>query len=90
MAIITLPARIAEATAADLILTFNALTGCSVESFDSRAIAERRVEMAILAAKDADARTGVPKNTDPRVRTRKDIEAKAAERGIEPPAALEA
>lgn len=80
---------IADAQMNDLVETYNALTGKSIKKFENRAIAERRVEMAMLASKDADAHTGVPKNGEPKVRTRDEIKAKAKERGIEPPPAFD-
>lgn len=81
---------IKEADAADLVHTYNQLTGKSVKKFENRTIAERRVEMALLAAKDADAKTGLPKGSEPQPQPRVEILRKAAARGTEPPPALDA
>lgn len=58
-------ALVATASTADLIATYNALTGNSVERFSSRAIAERRTDMAIMSAEDAAGHRGVWKDTKP-------------------------
>jgi hypothetical protein len=88
--LITSVAAIATAETGDLVFTYNQLTGKSIKKFETRAIGERRVEMAILAAKDADGKTGIPKGAEPQPKTREQIEEKAAARGIEPPPALDA
>jgi hypothetical protein len=77
MTILRNPNALAAASMEDLIETYNALTGNAVEQFQSRAIAERRTEMAMLAAKDAAGHAGVPKGIDPEVKT-------MAELGINP------
>jgi hypothetical protein len=69
MTILRNQADLATADMADLIETYNALTGNAVEQFQSRAIAERRTEMAMLAAKDAAGHAGVPKGSEPQVKT---------------------
>ena len=69
MTILRNQADISTADMADLIETYNALTGNAVEQFQSRAIAERRTEMAMLAAKDAAGHAGVPKGVEPQVKT---------------------
>jgi len=69
MTILRNPNTIATADMADLIETYNALTGNAVERFESRAIAERRTEMAMLAAKDAAGHAGVPRGVEPEVKT---------------------
>lgn len=66
-----------------LVATYNALTGKSIKKFSSRAAGERQVEMAMLAAQDNDAHTGVPKDTQPKVITIQEAAAKAEERGFE-------
>lgn len=88
--LITDAAQIKDADTSDLVHTYNALTGKAVKRFENRAIAERRVEMAILAAKDADAKTGLPRGQEPTAQPREAIEAKAAARGVAPPPALDA
>lgn len=87
--IITKVADIAGADTADLVSTYNALTGKSVKKFENRTVAERRVEMAILAAKDADGKTGVPKGQEPQAKPRAEIVSKAEEKGQQPPPALD-
>lgn len=52
-----------DATDADLVETYNALTGKSVLDFASREVAQAQCSMAILAAQDAAAHRGVPKGT---------------------------
>lgn len=69
MTILRNPNYIATAEMADLLETYNALTGNAVERFESRAIAERRTEMAMLAARDAAGHAGVPKGVEPEVKT---------------------
>jgi hypothetical protein len=46
---------------ADIVASFNALTGQSLKRFSSRAVGESRLRMAILGAADAAAHLGVPK-----------------------------
>lgn len=71
--------QIAAAPTAQLVATYNALTGKAIKKFENRAIAERKVEMALLSAQDAAAHTGVPANTAPRPLTFAELaEAKAA------------
>ena len=75
------------ATATDiLVATYNALTGKSIKKFSSRAAGERQVEMAMLAAQDNDAHTGVPKDTVPKVITIEEAAVKAEAMGgrVEP------
>lgn len=52
---------IAAASTADLVETYNAMTGTSIKKFENRAIGERRVAMALLSATDSAAHAGVPK-----------------------------
>jgi hypothetical protein len=61
--IIRTPDQIAGATLECLLLSYNALTGRPIKRFADRATAERRLEMAMLAAQDATAHAGVPKGT---------------------------
>lgn len=73
MTILRNPNAIATADMADLIETYNALTGNSVERFESRAVAERRTEMAMLAARDAAGHAGVPRGVEPEVKTLEEL-----------------
>lgn len=61
MAIIREQKLIANASTADLLETYNALTGKDIKRFSSRPAAETQVSNAILAAMDAAAHLGVPK-----------------------------
>jgi len=61
--IIRTPAQIPGATLECLLLSYNELTGRPIKRFADRATAERRLEMAMLAAQDATAHAGVPKGT---------------------------
>ena len=70
-------ADVSAASTADLIATYNALTGNAVERFSSRAIAERRVDMALMAAEDAAGHLGVPKGSDAVAMTKEELEAAA-------------
>lgn len=69
MTILRKQSDIHDADMADLIETYNALTGNAVERFESRTIARRRTEMAMLAAKDAAGHAGVPRGAEPEVKT---------------------
>ncbi|CAB4165053.1 hypothetical protein UFOVP815_9 [uncultured Caudovirales phage] len=66
-------ALVATASTADLVATYNALTGNNVERFSTRAIAERRVDMAIMAAEDAAGHRGVRKDSKPIAQTVEEI-----------------
>lgn len=72
---------IAEATMGQLLATYNALTGKSLKKFENKEIAQRRVDMAMMAAQDADAHLGVPKGANGEVKTAEELTAKAAEVG---------
>ncbi len=63
--ILTNATQIPDAATADLLETYNALTGESVKKFASRAVGQRRVEMAMLAAIDRSAHAGVPVGVAP-------------------------
>lgn len=69
---------IATATAAQLVATYNALAGKEIKKFETRAIAEARVRMAILSAQDAAGHAGVPKGSKPEAATTQELAAKAA------------
>ena len=68
-------ADVSAASTADLVATYNALTGNAVERFSSRAIAERRVDMALMAAEDAAGHLGVPKGSDATAMTKEELAA---------------
>ena len=70
-------AQIASATSAQLVATYNAMTGKAIKKFENRAIAERKVEMALLSATDAAGHTGVARNTVPVPMTVEELAAKA-------------
>lgn len=78
-AILRSPKQIADADTAMLLATYNALTGKAVKKFSSRAAGERQVEMAMLAAQDSDAHSGVPKDSVPKVITAAEFTAKTGE-----------
>jgi hypothetical protein len=82
-------ADVSAASTADLIATYNALTGNAVERFSSRAIAERRVDMALMAAEDAAGHLGVPKGSDAVAMTKEELEA-AQEPAAEAPKPVQA
>jgi len=60
---------VAGAPMADLVATYQALTGKAVKKFESRTVAERRVIDAIMASKDATGHLGVPQHATPGVTT---------------------
>lgn len=86
-------ALLAEATGPDLVYTFKALGGKfkegSAERFASLAAGQRRVEMLLLAAKDADGHLGVEKDAQPVARTQAQLIEKAAKKGRAAPALVE-
>jgi len=75
-------ALVAAASTADLVATYNALTGNAVERFSSRAIAERRTDMAIMAAEDAAGHRGIPKDTKPVAQTVAEVAAQAQDGAV--------
>lgn len=66
----------------DLVETYNHLTGADLKKFASVEAGRRRVEMAMLSAKDADAKTGVGPGKDGQVKGRAEIVEKAKSRGL--------
>lgn len=74
--IIRSQSQIADATTAQLVATYNALTGKSIKKFEMRSIAEARVRMAIMSAEDAAGHAGVPKDTKPVAATKDELHAK--------------
>lgn len=85
----TVEAVRASESSADLLETYNNLTGATLKRFASVAAGQRRCEMAMLAAKDADAQTGLPAGTDPQPRPRAEIVAKAKKKGLPLPRSLD-
>jgi len=77
--------QIADASPADLVETYNALTGKAIKKFETRAVGERRVEMAMLAAINADGQTGVPKGANGKVKTAEELAVKAKDKGLPAP-----
>jgi len=84
------PDELPEATMAQLVATYNALTGRtpegegtlrSISKFESREVGKRRVEKLMMAAKDADAQLGVPKGASGEVKTAEELKAKAEQKG---------
>lgn len=57
--------QIATASTADLVATYNAMTGQSVERFSSRQAAEHRTHNALMSAADAAGHRGVKKGEAP-------------------------
>lgn len=72
--------KVEGADMATLLASFNALTGQSVKRFSSRAAAEQRLKMAIMAATDAAGHLGVPKGTAPKPLTASERKAKGEKR----------
>ena len=89
MTILTLVSQLAEASGPDLIATFKAFGGKfkegSAERFASREAGQRRVEMLMLAAKDADGHLGVVPNSAPASLTQEQLATKAAKKGVPAP-----
>lgn len=77
-----------DATMAQLVATYNALTGRTptgegvlraISKFESREVGKRRVEQAMMVARDADAHLGVAKGAHGEVKTSEELAEKAAE-----------
>lgn len=62
-------ADIEDAPTGQILWSYNALTGESVQKFSSREVGKRRLANAILAAADASGHLGVPRGTRPPVLT---------------------
>lgn len=77
MTVIAKQSQIQEASTADLVETYNALTGKSIKKFSSRAVGETQVANAILAAEDRAGHAGVAKGEKPTAKPLAD-EAKPA------------
>lgn len=89
MTILKTQSEIQEASGPDLVETYNHLTGADLKKFSTLEAGRRRVEMAMLAAVDADAKTGVPAGSEGKVRGRQDIVAKAKAKGLPVPPSLD-
>jgi len=81
--IIRSQAQIADAPTSVLVRTYNELTGSDIKKFRDRSVAENRVAMAILSARDKVGHLGVPKGAEPAVLTFAEREALAKSKGIE-------
>lgn len=88
MTIIRTQAQIADASTADLIETYNALTGKSIKKFSSRGAGESQVANAIMAAQDRAGHLGVPKGAAPVAITADEATAKEKAAGAAPAAPL--
>lgn len=88
MTIIRKAADIREATTADLVETYNHFTPhAPIKKFENRTVAERRVEMALLAATDRAAHAGVPRGQAPTPKAPSELPpAPVAAPAAEPPA----
>lgn len=86
MTIIRAQAQIADASTADLVATYNALTGKSISRFSSRGAGESQVANAIMAAQDRAGHLGVPKGAAPVAITVAEAKAKKAAGAHEEPA----
>lgn len=69
---------------AQLLATYQSLTGKVVKKFESRAIAETRVKMALMAAADAAGHLGVPRGKAPEPLTVAERVDVAASKGKQP------
>lgn len=65
--LITSQTEIADATTATLVATYNHFTGKNIKAFETRAVAERRVAMALLSAQDLAGHRGTAPNEAPNV-----------------------
>ena len=77
MTILRNQSEIPEASTADLIETYNAMTGKSIKKFSTRAAAESQVSNAILSAQDAAGHAGVKKDEVPAALTVAELAANA-------------
>jgi hypothetical protein len=67
-----------ETPTADLLETYNAMTGKEIKKFSSRAAAESQTAAAIMAAEDASGKLGVKKGQKPVAMTFAELEAARA------------
>lgn len=77
-------AAIYGAPMAQLLATYNAMTGESVKRFSSQAVAESRTDRALMAAEDAAAHLGVKPGAKPVAMTVAEVAAARAAKGLEP------
>lgn len=82
MTIITKQSQIAEASTADLLATYNALSGKSITRFSSRAAGEVQVANAILSAENAAGHAGVAKGAAPTALTQAELAARRAVKNV--------
>jgi len=75
---------IAGAPMAQLLATYQALTGKTVKRFSTRTVAETRVKMALMAAADAAGHLGVPQGKVPQPLTVSERVDVAVSKGKEP------
>lgn len=80
--------QVATATTAQLVATYNALTGETVQRFTNREAAERRTDMALMGALDAAAHRGLRPGQEPEVLTLQETSALGQD-GAAAPAANE-
>jgi hypothetical protein len=78
--------QVQQASMNSLVITYNALTGKNIKKFENRSIAETRVAMAIMSAKDAHGHLGLNKGEEAKVLTLKEREELAASKGKPLPA----
>lgn len=83
--IIRTQAEIAEATMPVLVATYNAMTGKEIKKFENRAVAERRVAMALLSATDAAGHAGVKPGEKPMPKTVDEIAVKTGKKPFPKP-----
>jgi len=75
---------IPDTSTADLIETYNALTGKSIKKFSARAAGEVQVANAIMAAQDRAGHLGVPKGARPVAITEAEAAAKEKAKNASP------
>lgn len=70
--------EVVGASSADLVETYNALTGKSIKKFENRSLAETRVAAAIMSAENAAGHAGVAKGAEPVAKTKAELKAEKA------------
>lgn len=89
MTIIKNTSQLADADMASLVESYNHYTGATTKRFSSLEVGRRKVEMAMMSAKDADAQTGVPPGSNGEPKGRADIVKKAKAKGLPIPPSLD-
>lgn len=84
MTILRTQAECDDASMADLLETYNAMTGKAVARFASLEIGRQRTKMAIMAATDAAGHAGVPKHSAPTAKTVEELNQKPAAPAAQP------